>query len=533
MTQFYWIIGIGAAILVFGVMLICLSRWNKNEDEPIRRPTASPFRTPGISEQEKVSGWKLAERVLGVITCVTGALTLIIGGCQIYISVAGDIPAPLVTAQAAEEPGRRIITIDKQGYPFGDIYYQVNQGEPQGYGGPFEVSPQDKVSAYIKGPWGKGGTVEVTGQGIQTGVAVTMRATITANQWGDLTIRQNDGSEASGPRKVAKSELAELGKLAVFDPDADIGIMDIKGFLRLTISAHDLDKLIEAEGADEVVVTVAMEHADPPHGSVEVALTADGREVKTALQDMVLYLHHGENDPSLVVAEETGEGGFDVNVLGVIPGCAADAETIAIPLKGAARVRVVSGAGAFTDSGSASGWAQDAVNFVDSHGIFQGSGSKTFAPRKNLTRAGAVTALYNLAGRPRTQSMEGLYGDVSGTDWYEKAVSWAAEMGIAGGVGDGRFAPDQSVTRVQFAVMLWRSVGRPETTNKDLSYTDLGARWGKNGDDAVLALCWAASEGIMMGKDGSRLEPETPVTREEAAVMLMRLCAWKTGLTLG
>ena len=119
------------------------------------------------------------------------------------------------------------------------------------------------------------------------------------------------------------------------------------------------------------------------------------------------------------------------------------------------------------------------------------------------------------------------FSDVDQAAWYGEAICWAASEGVAGGYGGGQFGPGDSVTREQFAVMLYRyvqdqgyDVSIGEETNI-LSYTDAldVSRW------AVPAVQWACGAGIIIGTgDGSTLEPQEPITRAQMAVMLQRFC---------
>ena len=119
------------------------------------------------------------------------------------------------------------------------------------------------------------------------------------------------------------------------------------------------------------------------------------------------------------------------------------------------------------------------------------------------------------------------YSDVDPAAYYGEAIRWAAAEGIAGGYGNGKFGPDDPITREQLAVMLHRcaqhegydvSVG--EDTNI-LSYTDAFTV----SEYAVSALQWACGAGIISGTgDGSTLSPQGQATRAQTAVMLMRFC---------
>jgi hypothetical protein len=133
-----------------------------------------------------------------------------------------------------------------------------------------------------------------------------------------------------------------------------------------------------------------------------------------------------------------------------------------------------------------------------------------------------VTVLYCMSGD--TVSYTNAFSDVPSGAWYEDAAAWAAANKIAGGTGDGRFAPDREITREQLAVMLYNyakykgydvSVG--EDTNI-LSYNDALTI----SDYAYAALQWACGAGIIGGDTSGNLNPRSGATRAEAAAMLQR-----------
>ena len=108
--------------------------------------------------------------------------------------------------------------------------------------------------------------------------------------------------------------------------------------------------------------------------------------------------------------------------------------------------------------------------------------------------------------------------------WYTEAVNWAYANGIVSGYGDGRFGPNDNITREQMATILhnyckWKgidvSVG--EDTNI-LSYGDAFdvSEW------AISAFQWACGAGVINGKPGNLLDPKGSATRAEFATVLMR-----------
>lgn len=167
-------------------------------------------------------------------------------------------------------------------------------------------------------------------------------------------------------------------------------------------------------------------------------------------------------------------------------------------------------------------WFYDNVRYVYQTGLMTGTGLNTFSPYTGMTRAMATTVLYRLSGD--TGSYINSFTDVVSGAWYEDAVAWAAANKIAGGTGNGCFAPDKEITREQLAVLMYNyakykgydvSVG--ENTNI-LSYNDALTI----SDYAYAALQWACGAGIINGDSNRKLNPQSSATRAAVAAMLER-----------
>lgn len=170
----------------------------------------------------------------------------------------------------------------------------------------------------------------------------------------------------------------------------------------------------------------------------------------------------------------------------------------------------------FPDVGGVGTWYHEAVDFVLRNGLMDGSASGNFVPDGLLTRAMLAQILYNQAGRPPVTG-DSPFADVLPGRWYANAVIWASRNGLVEGFGGGRFAPDEPVTREQLAVMLWRYAGSPAAAEKELRFRDANEASGY----ALGALRWAVENGVVNGYEDGRLEPGGPVTRAQAAQMLM------------
>lgn len=169
-------------------------------------------------------------------------------------------------------------------------------------------------------------------------------------------------------------------------------------------------------------------------------------------------------------------------------------------------------------------WYQPSVKFAYESGLFSGTSADTFGPSVTMDRAMLVTVLYRLAGSPQDQmdSATATFDDVSPDSWYAPYVSWGASQGVTAGLGNGLFAPEQSVTRQQVLVML-RSfassqLGVALTGQVDLTqYGDYDqvADWAKD------AVSWAVANGIITPSAENTLRPADTASRAEVAGILM------------
>ena len=77
-----------------------------------------------------------------------------------------------------------------------------------------------------------------------------------------------------------------------------------------------------------------------------------------------------------------------------------------------------------------------------------------------VTRGALAAALYEQAGKPQVAAQAD-YTDVADDSPYAQVISWVTEAGLMNGYGDGRFGPDDVLTREQLTVILWRCAGSP------------------------------------------------------------------------
>ena len=95
-------------------------------------------------------------------------------------------------------------------------------------------------------------------------------------------------------------------------------------------------------------------------------------------------------------------------------------------------------------------------------GIASGITSDQFGPEEQCTRAQVVIFLWRAKGKPEASIKELPFEDVQKGTYYYDAIAWAYENNIVSGVDETHFGPDDPVTRGQFVTFLHRTEGKPE-----------------------------------------------------------------------
>ena len=166
-------------------------------------------------------------------------------------------------------------------------------------------------------------------------------------------------------------------------------------------------------------------------------------------------------------------------------------------------------------------WFYGDVKYVFENGLMNGVSADLFMPGLTTTRGMIVTVLYRLSGQPEVNG-ELIFDDVAAGSYYEKAIIWASENGIVNGYGEGKFGPDDAVTREQMAAILCRYaklMGYDTEASADLTaFADADSI----SSYAVDALSWANANGLINGIGGGLLDPAGKATRAQVAAILHR-----------
>ena len=169
---------------------------------------------------------------------------------------------------------------------------------------------------------------------------------------------------------------------------------------------------------------------------------------------------------------------------------------------------------------SSDAWYAEPIDYVSEHGLMVGVGDNKFAPNDSMTRAMVVQVLYRMAGTPHVHA-DNPFKDVKSSDWFYHAVLWAYANDVTDGTSATTFSPNDNITREQLVALVYKYA---KSTGMAMTYTDVSgfADAGKISSWAVDAFKWAVNNGIISGVGHNRIAPLANATRAECAAILAR-----------
>ena len=170
-------------------------------------------------------------------------------------------------------------------------------------------------------------------------------------------------------------------------------------------------------------------------------------------------------------------------------------------------------------------WAAGSIDFVTEREIFVGTGGGNFSPDLGMTRAmfaAVIGRLYERSYGEIKTSGTHTFTDCDYNTYYGKYIAWASKNGIIYGYGNGRFGPDDQITREQMAVIIYRFADFlgviPDSIGTVLGYPD----GDSISDYAKNAALYCQTTRIISGRKGGVFAPQDTVTRAEVAAIIQR-----------
>lgn len=172
-----------------------------------------------------------------------------------------------------------------------------------------------------------------------------------------------------------------------------------------------------------------------------------------------------------------------------------------------------------------SSWAKSAVDTARNAGIVPEQVDQAYT--QSITRAdfcalaAAVYRTWEKSGNVKSVEKTA----VSFSDTKDEDVLLCASLGVVNGVGGGKFAPQQQLTRQQAASMLHR-LGNLRKNAKDNVKDRMPHVFADGADIQAWArndVYWVYNQGVMNGVSGNRFAPNNSYTREQSIATMLRL----------
>ncbi|QGG47286.1 S-layer homology domain-containing protein [Heliorestis convoluta] len=159
-------------------------------------------------------------------------------------------------------------------------------------------------------------------------------------------------------------------------------------------------------------------------------------------------------------------------------------------------------------------WAEPWITKMVNQNVISGYPDSTYRPDHSITRA-EFTTLVNKSFNKHNPNAQANFQDVKTTDWHYSQIASGQAAGYISGYPDGTFRPDNSITREEAAVLIAK-VLQLQTTTTGITFTDSNQieNWSRASIAAITA------KGIMTGYPDGTFQPQRPINRAEAAVLL-------------
>lgn len=158
-------------------------------------------------------------------------------------------------------------------------------------------------------------------------------------------------------------------------------------------------------------------------------------------------------------------------------------------------------------------WAAKAVLLASQLGIVKGEPSGEFNGSDNVTRATFAEMIVRALGID-TAGEHGSFSDTDG-HWADAYIRALHRAGIVNGTGKGAFNPDQEITRAEMAAILARILDMSAANGT--KFSDIDDNWAA---DYINQLSQA---GIVNGVGDGKFAPKATATRDQSAVIIMRM----------
>lgn len=307
---------------------------------------------------------------------------------------------------------------------------------------------------------------------------------------------------------------------------------DITAMALCALSGYRRDERVNAAIEKALLCLSAMQNEDGGFESVGVKNAESAAQVLTALSELGIevtdarFVKNGNTVLSAMM-EFYSDGKFSHLPNGGANAMATEQCFYALVSllrftegkSGLYKMKEPNGESVFSDISEAS--EKEAIISLAAIGVISGQGEGRFNPEGTVTRAEFAKMLVSALSLSGTA--ENTFCDVTPSDWFYPYVNAAVACGIVSGISADEFNPGGNVTRQEAAVMIMRAaplLGQ-EAFSEEEPKGLLSAYTDFEEADgwALPALAYCKRQGIISGED-KLLNAKKPLTRAQTAGML-------------
>ena len=300
------------------------------------------------------------------------------------------------------------------------------------------------------------------------------------------------------------------------------GSVDSYGWFTFNENVNEASFHYDVNGGS--VTTTLKRHPEPVHQTITTPEGVTAEVVTDPKGGITADIQVPENveKASLTIPVENVTNGtvavmlYEDGTEEVIRTCLPVEGGVKFAVTGNVKVKLVDRTRSFDDV-PADQWFVPYVQFSTARGLFSGISPTEFGPDIPMTRSMLAVVLRSMDD-DKDPGKKVDFPDVPDHEWYADAVTWAANRKIVSGYPDGRFGPEDPITREQLALMLYNYAGKPAVLDEELTFADSASV----SPYARTAINWAVQNGILSGVGGNMLSPQGLATRAVVSTMLMR-----------
>ncbi len=167
-------------------------------------------------------------------------------------------------------------------------------------------------------------------------------------------------------------------------------------------------------------------------------------------------------------------------------------------------------------------WSNEYINILAQSNIVSGRKDDIFAPEEAVTRAEFAKMLAVAFSVDSVSDDLAVFTDISKDDWYYKHVTALYLAGIVNGTSEKTFSPSEALTREQAVTMVTRLYEKATSSTASVSHTSF-ADEDEISDWAIISARKASRLNIVTGFPDGTFAPKDSLTRAQAAVIIYNL----------